>query len=255
MVILTNLVDIQRLYNQLAADGKTSSMLFNMNKVLRVFFNYCIKQRYILINPCVGAEFPKKQKTAETEQKVYPFSDAEVKTILNSAPDYMFPLLTVAFATGLREGELLALMLDDVDFDNGIIHINKALKTTYDCASVSERKRIVKISDPKTQSSVRDVPIPKNIAPILRQQVVHQRMLFLKYSTPQEEQLLFTTPTGSYIDAHNLQRRWMRLLNRVGIPYRKFHNTRHPYVKLKLKNIFYISLTYDLQIPLLSTLP
>lgn len=222
-------MDIQRIYNKLAAEGKTPSMLYNMNKVLKVFFNYCIKQRYILINPCIGIEFPKIEKSAEKQPKIDPFTDEEIKTILNNAPDYMFPLTATAFATGLREGELLALKLSDVDFEKEIIKVTKSLKTTYNCKPDGTRERVIKLGDTKTKSSIRDVPIPHKLIPVLKQHITQQRLIFFKFNIPAEEQLLFTTSTGCYIDAHNLQRRWMRLLKKIGARYRKFHNARHTY--------------------------
>lgn len=222
-------MDLQKYYNVLAADGKTRSQIFNLNKVLKVFLNYCVKQRYILINPCIGIELPKCNAQTSKSGDVDPFTEDEIKLILNEAKDYMYPLITVALATGLREGELLALTLSDIDLENRIISVNKSLKATYECNSVDDRKRVVKVGSTKTENSVRDVPIPQGIVPLLKQHIIAQKEMYLSYGMTQCTQILFTTFTGKYIDAHNLQRRWTRLLERAGVRYRKFHNLRHTY--------------------------
>ena len=210
-------MDLQKHYNALAADGKTRSQIFNLNKVLKVFLNYCVKQRYILVNPCVGIELPKCNDRTNRSSDVDPFTEDEIKLILNEAKDYMSPLITIALATGLREGELLALTLSDIDLENRIISVNKSLKATYECNSVDDRKRVVKVSSTKTESSVRDVPIPQGIVPLLKQHIIAQKEMYLSNGMTQCTQILFTTFTGKYIDAHNLQRRWTRLLDRAGV--------------------------------------
>ncbi len=72
------------------------------------------------------------------------------------------PGFLVLYYSGLRAGELLALRKSDIDFDKKIIHVNKTLShikardsnigTVYDDV----------ISAPKTDNSIRDVPISDN---------------------------------------------------------------------------------------------
>ena len=61
-----------------------------------------------------------------------------------------FTAFEVLFWTGIREGELLALMPGDFDFGKGLLHITK---------SASWKGGGVRISTPKTRNSVRDVPL------------------------------------------------------------------------------------------------
>lgn len=222
-------LDIQRYYNELFENGKTYSMIFNLNKVLKTFFNYCIKQRYILINPCISVELPKSKDISEDDKKVDPFTNDEIAAILANCKGYMQALVTVAFATGLREGELLGLKISDVDLDNMIISVNKSLKTVYDCKNDGSRKRLTKLGTTKTESSLRDIPIPQSLCPMLKKHILCQKEIFLKNGLMDEEPFLFTTVLGNVIDAHNLRRSWERTLKRADVRYRKFHNIRHTY--------------------------
>ncbi len=46
--------DIQKYYNTLKKKGKSSSVIFNLNKLLRSFFNHAVLQDYIIKNPCIA---------------------------------------------------------------------------------------------------------------------------------------------------------------------------------------------------------
>ena len=221
-------LDFQIYFNDLAASGKTHSQIYMLHKVLKIFFNYCITQRYILLNPCKGITIPKTDEPKH-EKSVDPFTDDEIKLILDGAKDYMRPLITLALATGLREGELLALTVNDIDLQENVINVNKALKAVYEVNSDGVGKKVLKLGDPKTKSSIRSVPIPKNIIPMLKKIVSEQKQLYFKFGMTENSPLIFTTPIATCIDPKNLQRRWVRLLPRVSVRYRKFHNLRHTY--------------------------
>lgn len=62
----------------------------------------------------------------------------------------------VLYFLGLRQGECQALTWKDIDFQNKTIHINKTLTT-----KIKGEKWT--ISSPKTKSSIRTLPIPKNV--------------------------------------------------------------------------------------------
>lgn len=65
-------------------------------------------------------------------------------------------LFEVAINTGLRPGELFALTLDDINFENGFIDVNKTL--VYQ-KYLTDNKKTFHIEPPKTKQSYRKVPI------------------------------------------------------------------------------------------------
>ena len=67
---------------------------------------------------------------------------------------------------GLRNGETRALCVEDIDFNNNVIHINK----TYD--------DLGNITTPKTDESIRDVPIFDRALPILNKYKGSKGQLF-----------------------------------------------------------------------------
>lgn len=72
--------------------------------------------------------------------------------------------IVLCLYTGLRIGELLALTWEDVDLKSGLIAVNKAC---HDKIEKNGTARIVEL--PKTPSSKRIIPVPKQLLPVLRQ--------------------------------------------------------------------------------------
>ena len=52
----------------------------------------------------------------------------------------------------------------------------------------------------------------------------------------EDNNLLFPSLTGTYIDAKNLRRSWERALKNIDMPYKKFHSLRHTYATRLFEN-------------------
>lgn len=100
-------------------------------------------------------EKPKKEEpyipTSEDVSKMLPY-------IRDNYP--MHYILFWISCYGLRRGEICALTLDDIDFENAIIHVRK------DMVQDSNLNWVIK--EPKTQASKRDVPISKDLSELIR---------------------------------------------------------------------------------------
>ena len=84
--------------------------------------------------------------------------------ILNNENTRFFGVLLCLY-TGLRIGELLALGWSDIDMSKGELRVNK---TGY--YGKDENGVFGRIMDiPKTQSSIRTIPIPKQLLTHLRE--------------------------------------------------------------------------------------
>lgn len=84
--------------------------------------------------------------------------------IKNEESTRLFGVL-LSLYTGLRIGELLALEWSDIDMNKGELCVSKT--SHY---GKNESGLFVRITDvPKTQSSIRTIPIPKQLMPRLRE--------------------------------------------------------------------------------------
>ena len=105
---------------------------------------------YIRYNPTTACVLPKIVK-----KEIHPLTDQQTAQLLNllKGSKYEIPL-TVDLFTGLREGELLGLMWDCVDFEKGTLLINKQLRR-------SQRKGgTYYFSPPKNNKSRTITPAP-----------------------------------------------------------------------------------------------
>ena len=108
----------------------------------------------------------RRPKTKEKE--VSCFSLAEQKKIEQAAlsnKKRKFIGIVICLYSGLRIGELLALTWADIDFTKGTLAVNKTCHDGRD-----ENGNLCRITDlPKTTSSKRMIPLPKQLLPVLKE--------------------------------------------------------------------------------------
>ncbi|MFA8033537.1 tyrosine-type recombinase/integrase, partial [Helicobacter pylori] len=89
--------------------------IHNLNANLKSFLEFCESERFLEKNPYFAITL----KNAQEGEKIEPFNLEEVKTLIENAPNLRLKaFLVVAFFTGLRTGEQLALLWSDIDFKN-----------------------------------------------------------------------------------------------------------------------------------------
>lgn len=180
-----------------------------------------LAEEYGVINKVPNLRFKMPMET-EITQKVKAFSENEVRLLLNSCKNQVLRnYLQIAFFTGCRTGEILALKWSDVDFKAGKISINKTINyygTTL----------------PKTRSSIRDI----DILPLVKEALKRQKQLSGK------NEYIFCSK-DNYIRFHDkLQKEWKLLLQNVGLEYRTLYHTRHTFASIMLshsENLLWVS--------------
>ncbi|GAA7155717.1 hypothetical protein BD0047_09750 [Helicobacter pylori] len=150
-------------------------------------------------------------KNAKEAKAIEPFSLEEVKTILENAPSLRLKaFLMVAFFTGLRTGEQLALMWEDIDFNEKTITINKSLN------------ELGQITSPKNKPSVREVDLLEPVGKILKE---------LQESEPANKKFVFIDMLKR---SSVFQRHFKKLLKALNLKDRKLYTTRHTFASLML---------------------
>lgn len=138
------------------AQGSSATIVKTIKAIYSSIFEYAISKSYISYNPALSAKVPKGlKKTKRTAP-----TDEEIKVVLNSIdkPFGFFPFFLLC--TGMRKGEALAIDLPDIDFKKDEISITKSL-VYNDNANPS-------VKSPKTEGSVRKVPILSILKPELQ---------------------------------------------------------------------------------------
>lgn len=218
-------IQLQKFYNSLYDKGYSYSQINTLNTFLKVFFNWCIDNDYILKNPCskVNIKGNKTEIINNERKEVEILSEEEIKIIKDYLKGSNFELLFLLdLASGLRQGELLALDWDHIDLKNKIIKIEKSVKEVYIYEDETHKHIESIFQTPKTLNSFRDVPLPDVIIGMLNK-------IALKKG------LLFKDIEGKPLKGKNVSTEWSKILKKCNITHKKFHSIRHTYASILLQ--------------------
>ena len=137
--------DILSLFKKMALQGFTKKTIANQRIIYNQIFDYAVVMGEIQYNPCASVKLPSNAKKGTT---VKPATSSEEEKILSSDHPWLFPVF--ALLSGLRKQEILALQWKDIDFDNDIISVTKAVEHVG-------HKALIKTT--KTESGIRIVPL------------------------------------------------------------------------------------------------
>lgn len=118
--------------------------------------------------------------------------------------------------TGIRLGELCGLRWGDIDFVTGIVQISRTIERIPDLSSNAKYKTKVVISEPKTESSKRIIPLPKFL-------LKH----FEKFRGTKDSYIV--TGSTHHTEPHQFYLRYKTFLRHTGVPEYTFHTLRHTF--------------------------
>lgn len=123
----------------------------------------------------------------------------------------------ICLSAGIRIGEICALTWDDLDVENGIIHVRKTIQRIY-IVEKSRKHTEVILDTPKTKNSIREIPMTKDLLKMVRpvKKVVNGNFYVLT-NEPQ--------PT----EPRTYRNYYKRLMLSLGLPSMKFHGLRHSF--------------------------
>ena len=126
--------------------------------------------------------------------------------------------ILVCLYTGLRVGEICALKWSDISFENGTLTVRRTMQRIQSLEAGAPSKTKVIVTDPKSNSSVRTIPLPDCLINKLKM-FCHDR----------SDTYLLTGELGRYVEPRTYQNRFKSYLINSGIKGANFHSVRHTF--------------------------
>lgn len=229
-------LEIQRYYNNLFDSGKSTDTIKRINKLLKRFFVYCVAEGFMFRNPCSNIIIPKK---IEIKKEIEVFTKEELTKMITFEYDQPIKYISlVALSTGMRIGEVLGLKWEDLDFNSMEINITRTL-TCYIEIKNGERHVKKEVHPPKTKNSIRTIPLPVSIAPILekarKKQLLNEINLGDLYNKDNKNHI-FLTKSGNFYHKAWVTKAWGDFLKKCNVDHKRFHALRHTYATLQFEN-------------------
>lgn len=221
---------IQGFYNGLSIEregGKALSpkSVKNIHGILHKALQQAVAVGYIRFNPADACTLPRAEK-----KEISPLDEEQIATFLKAIEGHRHELLyKVALFAGMREGEVLGLMWDCVDFEKGTITIKRQLRR--------EQKKggAYYITTPKNGKPRTITPAPW-VMKLLRSQKARQAEQQLKMGQLWENSgMVFTNETGGYLSYRTVYDCFKRIVAQMGTPSTRFHDLRHTFAVASLR--------------------
>lgn len=123
----------------------------------------------------------------------------------------------ICLSAGMRIGEICALTWEDLDIENGIIHVQKTIQRIYIIEDDRKHTEII-LDTPKTKNSIREIPMTRDLLKMIRplKKVVNDRFYVLTNEA---------TPT----EPRTYRNYYKQFMQTLGLPAMKFHGLRHSF--------------------------
>lgn len=117
--------------------------------------------------------------------------------------------------TGLRLGEVCALKFEDISLSNKTICVTKTMQRIQNLSDTSPAKTSVIITEPKSNSSIRVIPLPDFLA------------VFLSKLPYTDSSYILTGREDKFMEPRTLENRFKRCLKECNLEEVSFHKLRH----------------------------
>ena len=218
---------VQHFYNQLvsptdpAVNPLSAKTVKNIHGVFHKAMQQAVLIGYLRYNPADACILPRIER-----KKIKPFDDAQITAFLTAIQGNRFETLFIlTLFTGMREGEVLGLTWDCIDFHTGIISVEKQMQLHQDKGSKG-----YELVSPKNGRS-RTIAAAQTVLARLQQQCrwQMQQKLLLGSDWQNPEGLVFTNEFGTHLTKPTVYREYKRIVAAIGCPDARFHDLRHSY--------------------------
>lgn len=224
---------IQNFYNGLMKNtngkpGLSAKTVKNIHGVLHHALKQAVSNGLLRANPADACTLPRVEK-----KELKPLDETEISKFLAIVKGHPYEdIFLITLFTGLREGEVLGLTWDCVDFERGTLLINKQIQLHQERGMAAYT-----LVSPKNGKS-RTVAAAPFVIERLRHhraaQAEQQLLAGSLWNNP--DSLVFTDPVGRHLTKSTVYRAFKKAVASIGRPDARFHDLRHSYAVAALRS-------------------
>ncbi|MFF9346389.1 tyrosine-type recombinase/integrase [Streptomyces sp. NPDC014734] len=221
---------LERFYKKMQDNGSAAGTAHQAHRTIRTALNEAVRRQHLTSNPASIAKAPKVE-----EEEVEPYTVEEVQHLLAEAAKHRNTARwVIALALGLRQGEVLGMQWDDVDFELGVIRVRRGrLRPRYKhgCGDRCGRKPGYcpqKINTRRETKNAKSRAVPEELLQLLHRHKEDQaRERTMARDLWTEKGYVFTSPIGEPLNPNTDFHRWKDLLKAAGVRDGRLHDARH----------------------------
>jgi integrase len=228
---------LESMYRRMQDSGSSAGTAHQVHRTVRAALNEAVVRGYLAKNPALIAKPPRVE-----EEEIEPFKRDEVRKIFTVALSGRNACRwIVAIALGLRQGEVLGLRLQDVDFHECTLTVaiqRTRPKWRHGCGDVCGHKHAghcpqrvntrKETAKPKSRAGRRTIGLPPPLLNQLQLHVIEQGEEREKAGELWNEQgWLFTNELGQPLNHRTDLAQWKQLLQAAGVRDARLYDARH----------------------------
>jgi integrase len=199
---------IQTMMNTLAKSGKSPRTIQYARGIIRKALNQAIKWRYISFNAAAVVEGPRVE-----QHQAKPLTKDEARKLMDALKGHRLEALyLMALLLGLRRGEVLGLLIENIDWERKLVKVEGLLQWVGG--------KLVRGTS-KTKASTRTLPLPSSLVVVLKEHLERQQAKFPNNT------YVFASVVGTPVNPRNLLRQFKAVLQQAGLAHIRFHDLRH----------------------------
>ncbi len=213
--LVENFIQQQLLVGRLDGKGGLSpKTVTDMLTIIKESIGYAQDNGIAVI--CNPQKITVKKKEREMRVLTPLEEEALVRVLLDDIDQYKFGVM-LSLYTGIRIGELCALQWENLCLPSATLKVRKTMQRIQDKNVGATSKTKVIITEPKSQCSIRDIPLPVFVLDLARR----------FESSPKA--FVLSGDKSRYVEPRIMQNRFKQYIRDSGIADANFHTTRHTF--------------------------
>ncbi|GHO94826.1 site-specific integrase [Reticulibacter mediterranei] len=207
---------INALYTSMKKRKYAAETIRAVHRMLHKALKDAVNWSRLSFNVCDKVQPPRAEK-----HDIQPLDKEQAQRLLEAAKGTRLEtLLILAVTTGMRQGELIGLKWQDINFEEGGLQVRRSVGR-------DKQGRLVE-NPPKTEQSRRKILLPRFVMEALLQERKRQAAMRVRFASVwQERDIVFAARAGGFRDPSEIRREFKNLLKEAGLPNIRFHDLRH----------------------------